>query len=463
MKINPRGAPKSPLWRRRPAVSRALLAAAMGCFYLAFTGDPRIVEDDAKLGNLLNIGTSTEPQQQTSKISFPGYPLTRQSMLDVGAQMGRSAVPKASKQPGVWCRQRPTSTANFLTPTLNTTTKGLFFVKTPKTASQSINRILRRATLKLGTRRQNEPCFMRGHHIKGDAAGWYGQRDATKSVLMTSLRDPATRALSRIYWTLSTRQHGKPITLDPIKRFLKSWTDVETGCISKGQGGFQLSYVSLPTINEDSAWRKEEPEVVQNPEKIHALVQQVIQDYDFILVQDRLEESLVAMQLLLGLETADILSMPLHVGGSYLYDRHAGCLELFSPPALPHQGKAASTTTSTMTPTEVVQYLDHYLQSPTWYAQNYGDYVLWGAARAGLEATIRDLGSRFDMALQQFRDMQQHVLEVCSQKVVFPCSVNGTIQREDYQIGNPKGAGDRYPQEDIEDCIDLVVRDQAKP
>jgi hypothetical protein len=250
---------------------------------------------------------------------------------------------------------------------------------------------------------------------------------------------------------------------------LQHWDNVETGCVRNGQGGFQLHYVTFDKLPLHSTWNSAYPANVQNVDAVHSTIERVLHDYDFILIQERLEESLVALQLLLGLHTTDILSMPLHTGGSYLFDRHAGCLELFSPPTLPHLRNPVSTKTadsetvsqsssSSSSSPPLTKALDEYLQSPQWYAQNYGDYVLWGAANASLDRTIGALGQHaFDEALQDFRELQQQVVQVCSKQVVFPCSPNGTIQREDYQLGTASAAGDRYPQQDIEACIDQVV------
>ena len=448
------------------------------------------------------------------------YPLTRSSMFDAGVNMGRSYANRilerrksskhmehqdnanvSSTNPFFWCRFRPLSEqqGRFMAPlpsatnnnnnsinSITTRTEGLFFVKTPKTASQSINRILRRSVSRVGPRvlsttasppgettaihsypslpPPNTPgpsCHLRGHHIQGNPAQWYSHRDKDHSLLVTSLRDPATRALSRIYWNFSTRSKRNRERLSSpsmLQLALEDWNDVETGCVSAGQGGFQLQYTSFRDIPVNSAWNVSQPTQVLAPKQIHAHVQAVVDEYDFILVQERLEESLVALQLLMGLDTADIVSMPLHVGGSYLYDRHSGCIPLVSPPKVPHLMDNSSIATDNVQQDEMTAFVDKYFQSPTWYAKNYGDYVLLGAAHASLDKTIADIGSgQFAQALTDFRKLQQVVLEVCSSEVVFPCSKNGTIQRADYELGKASAAGDRYPQNDIETCLDRVA------
>jgi hypothetical protein len=433
-------------------------------------------------------GPSASLQQRTAVVATDPSTiiLTRQGMLDQGARRGRSAVGRirakrdqaaaASSNSGTnplwfWCRPRPTSTTN------STTMEGLFFVKTPKTASQSINRILKRVIRQVGSR-TNNLCHFRGQHIRpnsatkaGGPASGYRHRHDTFSLLVTSVRDPAPRALSRIYWTLSTRQMYPKNTPQPqqqmisiLQKALAHWKDIEGGTISEGQGGFQINYVSLQQIPPHAAWNAATPTQVLRPQQLEDHIQHhILDEYDFILIQERLEESLVALQLLLGLESSDILSMPLHVGGSYLYDRHVGCIQLYSPPSLPHLSNKHKDNNNNDN-SLVVQFLDDYFQSPTWYAQNYGDYILLGAAHASLDQTIEELNAnndQFTRALQDFRILQQRVYETCSRQVVFPCSHNGTIQREDYQLGSGRSAGgDRYPQQDIEHCIDQVVAEE---
>ena len=486
--------------------------------------------------------------------------LTRQNMLNTGSGLARSFVTSFEQKREAtggennrfffWCRPSNTSTgrnrrgnnvmahsgnnnsssssSSSSSSTMEIETEGLFFVKTPKTASQSINRILRRIAMKVGSRvlKQNnndtttttstaaaaaaaavgDACHMRGHHIQGDPAKWYARRHSVHSLLLTSLRDPATRALSRIYWNWSTRsatptaatpaatptaatpaatptptvnaslltKYSRIITKERVQQALQQWTDVETGCISSGRGGFQLQYTSFSDIPKDSLWRASHPHTVMSPQQVQEHVRQVLSEYDFIFVHERLEESLVALQLLMGLQTTDILSMPLHVGGSYLYDRHIGCTQLLSPPKLPHlhhnyvsahsddNDDDYKQTNDAENNREIVTFLDDYFQSPTWFAQNYGDYLLLGAAHTSLDRTIAELGNeRFQKALTKFQRLQQRVLEVCSKRVVFPCSSsNGSIQRDDYQLGKPTAAGDRYPQRDIEACIDEVVAEE---
>jgi hypothetical protein len=239
----------------------------------------------------------------------------------------------------------------------------------------------------------------------------YGNREPTKSFLWTSLRDPASRAISRVFFT-QVSQFGRPPTDEKILSALHKDTKPQGGTISDGQGGFQLRYLSLEPIKKWSAWNETAPTSVQDPEAIQRNIKQVIQKYDFLALTERLDESLVAMQLLLDLPVSDILSTSSKVGGGYFYVKQKGksrCVPLqksFRSPAV-----------------------QAYLESDEWYAQNYGDYLLYAAANHSLDMTIERLGKeRFSGALQEYRDALKLVKEECDAKTSFPCSASGRRQ-----------------------------------
>jgi hypothetical protein len=52
-------------------------------------------------------------------------------------------------------------------------------------------------------------------------------------------------------------------------------------------------------------------------------VQDVILDFDFIAVTERMDESLVALQLMLGLRMGDILATSSKVAGTFSVEKHA--------------------------------------------------------------------------------------------------------------------------------------------
>lgn len=153
---------------------------------------------------------------------------------------------------------------------------------------------------------------------------------------------------------------------------------------------------------------------MQDPKAVQENVEQVIQNYDFLALTERLDESLVAIQLLLNLPVSDILSTSSKVGGGYFYvnsKRNSRCILIqksFRSPAV-----------------------QAYLESEEWYAKNYGDYLLYAAADHSLDKTIERLGKiRFAKALQEYREAMKLVKEKCDADAFLPCSANGTTQLE---------------------------------
>jgi len=315
--------------------------------------------------------------------------------------------------------------------------KGLLFVKTPKTGSTTISRIMKRLVQKVAQRYNVDSCQHREDHVNG-AGFWYANRSPTQSFLLASVRDPAQRAMSRFFWSYVTQQQSQDNnnnqTMDDsfILDYLNKSTSVASGCTSKGQGGYQLNYISMTPILEWSAWSPHNVTQIVRPTVVEEYVRRTMQAYDFMMVNERMDESLVLLQLRLGLQTSDILSLSFNVGGSYRYE-HGKCKQLVKP----HISKNMQT----------------FFQSDEWYAKNYGDYLLYAAANRSLDATIETLGrDKFDSAMQEFHRLSTKVNEFCNQQVPFPCSSNGTVL---FHTDQP------VPHAKIEACIDNVVQQDS--
>lgn len=259
-------------------------------------------------------------------------------------------------------------------------------------------------------------CIRHDGHVPGM---YYYKREAL-SFLWASVRDPASRAMSRVGYTLSER---RPDQLQNESVILNALTDPELhfGTVSSGRGGFQLQYSMLTIIDEWSAWNASDPTHIINPSKIRQHVAQVVHGYDFLAVVERLDESLVALQLLLGLEAYDILHFATKVHDSY------------ERKAIKYKKKTFQCVK--LQQLNATREVGNFLESTEWFARNYGDYLLYTAANQSLDKTILDLGrSKFDAALAHYRSLQKEAHTVCSHQVFFPCSPNGTDQ---FQLSKP--------------------------
>jgi hypothetical protein len=174
-------------------------------------------------------------------------------------------------------------------------------------------------------------------------------------------------------------------------------------------------------LGKNEAWNPEAPNVVQDPALVARRVDQVLHDYDFLILVERYDESLVAMQLLLGLSSADILYLPSKGGGSYIPKKIS---------RLRHgrAGSCVKSISSSSTPSPSL--VEDYLHSPEWLAQNYGDFLLYAAVSKSLDHTITEtLGKeRFDTALQDFLQLKQEAYEACADQAMWPCGPHGEPQ-----------------------------------
>ena len=133
-------------------------------------------------------------------------------------------------------------------------------------------------------------------------------------------------------------------------------------------------------------------------------------DYDFIIVVERLDESLVLMQLMLGMDTDDILYMSSKVAGSYFKSRKK-CILL-----------SKSFTSSAV---------KEYLRSEEFVSESFGDYLLLEAVNKSIDLTIDSIGrERFQHALDKFQQRQEYAELQCGAKATYPCSAEGEIQHE---------------------------------
>ena len=138
--------------------------------------------------------------------------------------------------------------------------------------------------------------------------------------------------------------------------------------------------------------------------------------YDFIAVTDRMDESLVAMALLMGVPVSDVLVTSSKVaGGQYQFVHLPG-----------NEFKCISTVPSYVNPG-----VKKFLESDKWKAPNWGDYLLHKAASLSLDRTIEAIGrERFKRALLEYQKLRELEEMHCAPNVKFPCSDEGIPQSD---------------------------------
>jgi len=318
-----------------------------------------------------------------------------------------------------WCQQR-TNTDHQ--------PHGLILVKVHKAASSTLAGVNLRIAHHVGSRirRNQKPCCSFQSHNDSRV---YRNRDPSRSFLYASIRHPAHRALSWIFYTLSNRE--QKITEEVVLKMLKSRYYFITGQSGHpemrpiNESGAQVGYMNIDDHTQFPIWKEHQPNRVQNLSLAISRVEQVMQQFDLIIIVERMHESLVVLQLLLGLETTDILYLSAKTNGgvSRTWKPNPGCHRIQKTLMHPR--------------------VQNFLNSRTFFAQNYQDFILYKAANKSLDMTIEVLGrARFDAALSKYQKMMEEA-KTCEEEAIFPCDSEGRFHnvtncyQKDWGCGYP--------------------------
>ncbi|GKY91553.1 hypothetical protein MPSEU_000127200 [Mayamaea pseudoterrestris] len=291
--------------------------------------------------------------------------------------------------------------------------QGLILTKVPKAASSTSAGV----ALRITDRNRCHPA--QWEHRLGS---FYSSRLYDKSFLFTSIRAPDERAISSIFYHKFSVNRPGPDTLPTDQNILRelrghakgSFSD-HTGTLSPGQGGFTLQYASLTSIPDHSAWDETQPDIVKYPEQVLANVKRVVDDYDMLLVVDRMDESLVVLSLLLGVDVGDVVVADSKITGeTYRMWKNK-----------PIENSVCIPTKKSFKSDAVAS----FLESDQWRASNYGDYVLHAAAHKSLELTIEQIGrEKFEATLTEYKRLKTIANDRCAHQIHLPCGPEGQLQ-----------------------------------
>lgn len=272
--------------------------------------------------------------------------------------------------------------------------RGIIYIRIPKSSSSTLAGI----NLRIASRRDKNLCGTAWYHKSGNRFD-ISNRDKAKSLLWTFIRQPTKRTISAFFYFEVSRKNIPQTNA----RFLQY--------VGTSHGNdYQLKFVHGDLLVPDN---KNSRVVLQYAKD---RVQQVLDDYDFIGLTERFDESLVAMQLLFDLDVEDIMYISSNVGGGYdnkLKDqttRKEKCFKMQSSFVSPE--------------------MKTYFDSDKWYAWNTGDFLLYNAANRSLDLTIDQTIGRdvFNVHLEKFQKLKKIGNDKCAMTVLPPCSSNGTKQ-----------------------------------
>jgi len=329
------------------------------------------------------------------------------SSLECFISTAAADIARVWKQKNIrsWC----ISPANNINATRHSQqpSQGLLLVKVPKSASSTATGVVLRIA-------DTHQCVdaVQWRHVKAAAA--YSDRSPDKSFMLAPIRDASSRALSSVYFhhvSFHRRKGSNQVPKDPF---------ILNALRKKEDPNFILEYTRLKTepsilISSLSDTNKNDhdnitaAQLTEYLKRLRMIVEATVQGYDFFLVVERLQESLVVLAWLTGVSLSEVVTMSSKKSGSW---RLAGkeCIALVKP--------VRSSA------------VDDYFASPTWQLANAGDLLLHRAAQISLDKTIdSSMGrKRFERDLAELQRLQQIADTACANQTNYPCSAAGQPQ-----------------------------------
>lgn len=268
--------------------------------------------------------------------------------------------------------------------------KGFMYFKARKAGSSTIAGVALRIARNVATVTpavNTSICATRFGH----PPAWYNEysrRDLLNSFLWTILREPTSRVVSE-FFHFAVSRWGWNVTDDNFRWFLE-------------QNKNDIDNYYLYFMKTDERLDRQQDNYVE-------VVSQIMRDYNFIGILERLDESLVVLQMLLHLKTSDILYLKSKVHGGY-------------------DDGVYNDTCFYIQPSYISPSLREWMKSSQyWHNFTRGDNLLYATAYKSLDMTIDHLGrGKFKLLLKRFQHALTVASERCSDKVVYPCSANGT-------------------------------------
>jgi hypothetical protein len=213
---------------------------------------------------------------------------------------------------------------------------------------------------------------------------WNSQRNEHQSFAFAFVGDPAQRATTSFYRHMISELRNEPRDL-----LFQSY------CRGIGAGDFFLYNVAARQWNVTAGDKEED------------VVDKILSSIDFVGVEERLDESLVVLKLLLGLDLKDILYIFNHVQTGYFLGKKGKCYYSIPPYVSP----------------SMKQWFEN---APLWRKRVSGEELLHKAAMNSLDRTIQALGPEVvQQELGAFVRLQELAVETCAAFVELPCDVNG--------------------------------------
>jgi hypothetical protein len=288
--------------------------------------------------------------------------------------------------------------------------QGLLYVKVPKVSSSSLAGVA-----------------LRIHNHTGCEAQWEHrlaktfQPKTNQTFLLGSMRKPSSRDLSHIQFFNFAGKFGERVGDGTHQLSAQDyydhglyWKGHHSMDLSKGQGGYQYKWLTLESVKSKSIFDESYVnEPLRNPTNTHKKLGRLLQEYNFFVIVERMDESMVALALLLGLDiSSTLVAASAKVSGSY---------------ALAYRGRDAGRCIRRRS-FDVPQEVHDHMKENRYLGLTYADQILYRASNISLDLTIQEtIGPKiFDKALEEYRFLKEKAIDYCGSRLSSGCYANGT-------------------------------------
>jgi hypothetical protein len=307
---------------------------------------------------------------------------------------------------------------------------GLVYIKIDKAASSTLAGINIRLAQRIGAKVLNgNVCSHTYWHERASSLTRQDkQQHKTKlhrhmkhkvdiSLWWTFLRDPGQRALSEYYhFWVSRRGYG--INYGIMLGFLKERKNFQCIYTMLHPNPEQVLAVSTMKLDGESSNKSSGSTSLSHSKLLHLLNSHILQQYNFIGLVERWEESLAVMRLLWKISLNDLIVLSAKKSGVYDDGRYNETCFRIKP-----QGEESDRQVA------IHRKIQDYIASDFHHGNL--DYDLYIMVNASLDKTIAALGrEKVDRTRRQLQFLQSRVELECQNEAIFPCSNNGTRQLE---------------------------------
>jgi hypothetical protein len=291
-------------------------------------------------------------------------------------------------------------------------TSGLLFMKLVKTGGSTATGITMRIAKHTAERRHEKFWICRGRWDHNWAFKMLKERRRDDSFTWTVLREPTKRAISEFYHFEVSR--NKVSSSD--ESFIKYLTKGEHSRIQRNLYLRVLSIdYSYSVFDEDAP----------------SIINAILSDYDFIGITERMDESVVALAMLLNLPLGDVLYLDAKGHGGY-------------------DDGVYNNTCVYIKPSILSPRMRNFFGNEYWTDMIKWDRLLYDASNRSLDLTIDGLGrDAFNKNLIKFRNANQVARDRCLPLNVFPCTSTGEHNKNASCLWSDSGCGYK--------CLDEVA------